>query len=103
MYIPIINQHMNIMVETLITGYSYQLRFKVIQRLHELESTKQLLQDQLDSLLKQYTVLDTKLSEAVRFLCMGGKQLRPIYKVDINALIQKIQSDLFDSEDYEGA
>lgn len=84
-----------LLIETLITGYSLKLRYWVIQRLHELEITNKYLQEQLNSLLKQYSIIDSNLSDAGRFLNVGGKQLKPLYKQKIEAIIQVIQPDLF--------
>lgn len=84
-----------LLIETLITGYSWKLRYWVIQRLHELEITNKYLQEQLNSLLKQYSIFDSNLSDAGRFLSVGGRQLKPLYKQEIEALIRVIQPDLF--------
>lgn len=91
-----------ILVETLISGYSIKLRYWVIQHLHELEANNQLLQEQLNLLLKLYADFDCDLSMAARFLVIGGKQLKPQLNQEICILMKQIQRDLFDDQNVQG-
>lgn len=91
------------LVETLITGYSTKLRYKVIKRLHELEYANKKLQEQLNFRLKQFEIFNANLSDAGRFLCIGGKKIKPSMYLEIKTLISRIQPSLFDFYDSEGA
>ena len=53
--------------------------------------------------LKQYEIFDASLSDAGRFLCIGGKQIKPLLNLEINTLISEIQGDLFKTEEDKGA
>ncbi len=86
------------LVETLIYGYSTKLRYWVIRRLHELEAKNHFLQKQLNILLKQYADFDADLSSAGRFLSVGGKYIKPMFKQEIYFLEKEIQRDLFDDQ-----
>lgn len=90
------------LVETLITGYSTKLRFVVINRLHELEDANKKLQEQLNFSLKKFEILNANLSDAGRFLCIGGKKTKPSMYLEIKTLISTIQLSLFDFYDSEG-
>lgn len=90
-----------ILIETLITGYSYKLRYWVLQRLHDLENKNYFLREQLDALLIQYKTLDSNLSDAGRLLSIGGKQIKPLYQLQIQSILQYLQPDLFMDQQIE--
>ncbi|MEN2752306.1 KilA-N domain-containing protein [Psychrobacter sp. FBL11] len=80
--------------------YSYAMwispRFQllVIRAFDSMTSQQNALSHQLDELCREYNTVNNNLSCAGRFLSIGGKQIKPKIKQDIDSTLKQMQPSL---------
>lgn len=85
--------------------YSYAMwvspRFHllVIRAFHSIADQQNQLSQRLNDLCHDLQVVDTALTSAGRYLCVGGKQIKPQIQQDINSTLKQIQPSLFNVEE----
>ena len=85
--------------------YSYAMwispRFQlmVIRAFESIANQQKQLSQRLNDLCRDLKVVDDGLTSAGRFLCVGGKQIKPQIQQDINSTLKQMQPSLFNVED----
>lgn len=80
--------------------YSYAMwispRFQlmVIRAFDSIANQRQQLSQRLNDLCHDLNVVDAGLTSAGRFLCIGGKQIKPQIQQDINSTLKQMQPSL---------
>ena len=85
--------------------YSYAMwispRFQllVIRAFDSISNQQKQLSQRLNDLCHDLKVVDDGLTSAGRFLCVGGKQIKPQIQQNINNTLKQMQPSLFNVED----
>ena len=80
--------------------YSYAMwispRFQlsVIRAFDSMTNQQKKLSDQLNELCNELSIVDAGLTSAGRFLCIGGKQIKPQLEQQINSMLEQMQPSL---------
>jgi len=80
--------------------YSYAMwispRFQlsVIRAFDSMVSQQKELSDRLNALCNELNIVDAGLTSAGRFLCIGGKQIKPQIEQHINSMLEQMQPSL---------
>lgn len=80
--------------------YSYAMwispRFQlaVIRAFDSMTNQQKKLSERLNALCNELNIIDAGLTSAGRFLCIGGKQIKPQLEQNINSMLKQIQPSL---------
>lgn len=66
----------------------------VIRAFDSMTSQQNALSQQFNELCKEYNTVNNNLSHAGRFLSIGGKQIKPQIKQDIDSMLKQMQPSL---------
>ena len=80
--------------------YSYAMwisphfQLSVIRAFDSMTNQQKKLSDQLNALCNELSIVDAGLTSAGRFLCIGGKQIKPQIEQHINSMLEQMQPSL---------